>query len=67
MSAINQSKIVPNNFAFVYGAPEGPRAFVSTTSCASWVHKDHRRVYGPKKMSSPTQKDFCNTIGAKRT
>jgi hypothetical protein len=34
MSAINQSKIGPNNFAFVYGAPEGPRAFVSTTSCA---------------------------------
>jgi hypothetical protein len=26
-----------------------------------------RCVYGPEKMSSLTQKDFCNTIGAKQT
>ena len=26
-----------------------------------------RRAYGPEKLSSVTQKDFCNTIGTKRT
>jgi hypothetical protein len=26
-----------------------------------------RRAYGPEKLSSVTQKDFCNTIGAKQT
>jgi hypothetical protein len=26
-----------------------------------------RRAYGPEKLSSVMQKDFCNTIGTKRT
>jgi hypothetical protein len=26
-----------------------------------------RRAYGPEKLSSVTQKDFCNTVDPKRT
>jgi hypothetical protein len=34
-----------------------------------WSHTllFNRRVYGPEKISSPTQKDFCNTICQERT